>query len=78
MSNETVDLRSVGLAERNTLVSRRFVALPAGASLELLTDTPPWVLFHQLKTAFFDELDWQVLEEGPERYRVWLARKTPR
>jgi uncharacterized protein (DUF2249 family) len=77
MSSETVDLRSVGLAERNTLVSRRFASLPAGGSLELVTDTPPWVLFHQLRTAFFDELDWQLLEEAPDRYHVRLVKMGP-
>lgn len=77
MTTETVDLVRVGLAERNTLVSRRFESLPVGGSLELVTDAPPWVLYHQLRTAFFDELDWQLVESGPELYRVRLAKKAP-
>ena len=73
----TIDLVPVGLAERNTLVARRFDSLSPGATLELVLDSPPWVLYHQLSTERFGEFDWQLIEKGPERYVVHLT-KTPR
>jgi uncharacterized protein (DUF2249 family) len=75
--NATIDLCAVGLAERNTLVARRFEALAPGATLEIITDTPPWVLYHQLRTDWIGEFDWKVVESGRERYVVHLTRTAP-
>ncbi len=73
-SATTLDLCPVGLAERNTLVARRFKVLEPGATLEILTDAPPWVLYHQLRTDCFGEFDWKLVEPGPARYVVHLTR----
>lgn len=74
-SSKTIDLCPVGLAERNTLVSRRFAALAPGESFEIVTDSPPWVLYHQLHTDRFGELEWEMLESGPERFVVRLRKR---
>jgi uncharacterized protein (DUF2249 family) len=70
----TLDLCRVGLAERNTLVARRFADLAQGATLEVITDAPPWVLYHQLTTDRFGEFAWTLRENGPERWVVELTR----
>lgn len=73
---ETLELARVGLAERNTLVARRFESLPTGQTLAVVTDAPPWVLYHQLQTDRFGEVGWEVVEDGPERWVVHLTRTT--
>ena len=70
----TLDLVPVGLAERNTLVVRRFEAMPPGEELELVLDSPPWVLFHQMKTECFGRFEWQDVENGPERWVVRIRK----
>ncbi len=72
---KSIDLCPVGLAERNTLVSRRFAALGPGESLEVTVDSPPWVLYHQLRTDRFGEFEWRVLEQGPDKFVVRLTRR---
>ncbi len=72
-----LDLIPIGLAERNTVVSRRFAALAPGESLELILDAPPWVLYHQLRTERLDELGWELVEPGPDRYVVHLTKRRP-
>lgn len=75
MNTTTIDLVPVGLAERNTLVLRRFDALPDGATLELVFDAPPWVTYHQLRTDRFEQFDWQLVEPGPERWLVRILKR---
>lgn len=72
---KTIDLCRVGLAERNTLVARRFEALKGGEALELVLDSPPWVLYHQLRTERYEEFDWELVEPGPERFVVLLTKR---
>jgi uncharacterized protein (DUF2249 family) len=69
-----LDLCNVGLAERNTLVDRRFRDLAPGGALEIVTDAPPWVLYHQLTTDRLGEFEWVLVENGPERWVVRLTR----
>ena len=66
----------MGLAERNTIVSRRFAALKVGDALEIVADAPPWVLYHQLTTDRFGEFEWDLKEGGPERFVVRITRTT--
>lgn len=73
-TTQTIDLRPVGLAERNTLATRRFAALAPGDVLELVLDSPPWVLYHQLRTDRLGEFDWELAEQGPERFVVRLRK----
>lgn len=72
----TLDLTEVGLAERGTLVARRFDALAPGETLELVIDAPPWVLYHQLQTERFGEVVWDEREKGPERWVVHVTKTT--
>jgi uncharacterized protein (DUF2249 family) len=74
---KTLDLCRVGLAERNTLVARRFAELRPGDAIEVVTDAPPWVLYHQLMTDRFGEVAWTMVESGPERWVVQLGRRGP-
>jgi len=72
---KTLDLCDVGLAERNTLVARRYANLAVGDGFELVTDAPPWVLYHQLQTEHFQRFSWELMERGPERFVVRITRR---
>ncbi|MCC6999958.1 MAG: DUF2249 domain-containing protein [Deltaproteobacteria bacterium] len=65
------------MAERNTLVTRRFEAAAPGQVFEVVVDCPPWVLYHQLLTERLGEFDWEVLESGPALYRVRITKHAP-
>ena len=75
--SQTLDLCPTGLAERSTVVFRRFDALAPGDQLDVLLDTPPWVIYHQLHTERFGEFDWQLLEPGPEQFVFRLTKRMP-
>ncbi len=73
----TLDLTKIGLAERNTVVARRFDDIDKGDILELVTDSPPWVLYHQLTTDRLGDFEWQLVDPGPDHWVVHITRLTP-
>lgn len=73
---KTLDLCNVGLAERNTLVARRYAKLASGETFEIVTDAPPWVLYHQLQTEHLDRFEWTMIERGPDRFVVRVTRRS--
>lgn len=75
MTVKKVNLFDIGLEERNTVVARRFAKLSPGDALEVEVDAPPWVLYHQLHTTQYGEMEWELLEDGPKR---WSFRVTKR
>lgn len=75
MTVKKLNLSDVGLEERNTLVARRFAKLAPGDVLEVEVDAPPWVLYHQLQTAEHGRVQWQLLEDGPERWSFRLTKR---
>jgi uncharacterized protein (DUF2249 family) len=72
---KTLDICRVGLAERNTLATRNYAQLADGDALEVITDSPPWVVYHQLQTEHFDRFAWEVIERGPERFVVRITKR---
>lgn len=74
-SDDTVvDARLHVPAEKHATILRAFRALESGASLVLLNDHDPVPLRYQLEAEHPDAFSWEYLEQGPELWRVRIAR----
>lgn len=69
-----LDLRGFRSGERLSQALRLLGELPSGGVLELLDDRDPADLRRNLRAASPEEIRWEVLENGPESWRVRVAR----
>ena len=74
MPDTTLDVRSQPPARRHELIFDTFAALPAGTAFELVNDHDPKPLYYQLEAEQTGRFSWQYLEQGPEAWRVRIAR----
>lgn len=75
MSNETIlDIRSIPPANRHPLIFDQFDGLQAGQGFILVNDHNPKPLFYQFQAERSGEFSWEYLQEGPETWRVRIAR----
>lgn len=70
-----LDLRSFSPAVRHGLVFQRFDALGTGESLVIVNDHDPMPLLQQFRFVRPGESEHAYLEQGPETWRVRIARK---
>ena len=70
----TLDVRTMAPRERHPLIFETFDALDPGAAFELINDHDPKPLYYQFQAERAGAVDWTYLEEGPERWRVRIAR----
>jgi uncharacterized protein (DUF2249 family) len=69
-----VDVRTIPPRERHPLIFSTFGALPAGAAMELVNDHDPRPLYYQFNAEFTGQFSWEYLEQGPDTWRVAIAR----
>ena len=69
-----IDVRTIPFWRRPTSILLAFDRLLPGEALELIVDLDPWPLRDHLEQTRPGECDWQLLEAGPERWRVRLLR----
>ena len=72
---QTIDVRTIVPRERHPLIFRTFEALKPGENFELVNDHDPKPLYYQFQAEIGPQFDWQYLEQGPEVWRVRIARK---
>lgn len=70
----TVDVRPIVPRERHPLIFSTFDGLPAGAAMELVNDHDPKPVFVQLMAERHGQFSWDVLEQGPETWRVRIGK----
>jgi uncharacterized protein (DUF2249 family) len=70
-----VDVRPLALRDRHPLVFSTFVALAPGASMELLNDLDTDPLHQSFQVALPGKFGWEVLEGGPEVWRIRITRQ---
>jgi uncharacterized protein (DUF2249 family) len=75
MAQSVLDVRNLVPRERHPLIFSTFDALGAGEDFELVNDHDPKPLYYQLQAERGESFDWQYLEEGPEVWRVRIARR---
>jgi regulator of cell morphogenesis and NO signaling len=69
-----VDVRQVVPRERHSRIFLAFEQLSEGGEMVLVTDHDPKPLLYQFQAERPGGYDWSVLEEGPEVWRVLIAR----
>jgi uncharacterized protein (DUF2249 family) len=74
MPDTVLDVRTEAPARRHELIFDTFAALPPGAAFELVNDHDPKPLYYQLEAEQTGRFSWQYLEQGPEAWRVRIAR----
>jgi uncharacterized protein (DUF2249 family) len=70
-----IDVRRLAPRDRHPLVFSTFVALAPGASMELLNDLDTDPLHQSFQLALPGKFGWEVLEGGPEVWRVRITRQ---
>jgi uncharacterized protein (DUF2249 family) len=69
-----IDVRSIHPRERHPLIFKTFDALKSGESFELVSDHDPKPLYYQFSFERINQYQWDVLEEGPEVWRVRISK----
>ena len=76
-TNNTIDVRTIPGPQRHPLIFRTFESLQAGQALELVNDHDPFPLHNQFNFMKRGQFSWDYLEEGPQLWRVRIARVAP-
>jgi uncharacterized protein (DUF2249 family) len=72
-----VDVREIPPRERHPLIFQTFDNLAPGDALILVNDHEPRPLYYQFLHERANQFAWNYLEEGPEVWRVQIARVAP-
>ena len=76
MANDPVlDVRQEPPVRRHALIFDTFQKLEPGTGFELRNDHDPKPLYYQFAAELPDQFTWDYLEQGPEVWRVRIARK---
>lgn len=70
-----VDVRDVAPPQRHPMIMGTFGNLQPGESFMLVNDHDPKPLLYQFQNEHDGEFDWWYLEQGPEQWRVTVARR---
>ena len=70
----TVAVRSVAPRERHPLIFGSFDQLAAGEALLLVNDHDPKPLYYHFKAELGEAFAWDYLENGPEVWKVRIAK----
>lgn len=70
-----IDARTIPPRDRHPAIFNTFDQLQPGESFELINDHAPTPLYYQFLHERAGLFEWDTLEEGPETWRVRIARK---
>jgi uncharacterized protein (DUF2249 family) len=70
----TLDVREVGHAQRHPLIFKTYNGLKSGQAFILIVDHDPKPVLFELDFVQKGKFKWTYLEEGPEVWRVQMAR----
>lgn len=74
MADRELDVRQLQPMHRHTAIFATFEALPNSEAFVLVNDHDPKPLYYQFQAELSGQFDWQYLDEGPEVWRVRIAR----
>ncbi|HKI57263.1 MAG TPA: DUF2249 domain-containing protein [Trueperaceae bacterium] len=72
--SKTLDVRDIAPRERHPLIFETFDGLEPGTAFELVNDHDPKPLYYQFQAERPGQVAWEYLEQGPECWRVRIAR----
>ncbi|TAN60013.1 DUF2249 domain-containing protein [bacterium] len=71
-----LDVRQMAPKERHPNIFNTYKALAPGEQFILINDHEPKPLLYQFQSEHDGEFEWWVLEQGPEAWRVAIAKRT--
>ncbi len=75
MSIMQLDTRQYKPEEQNKVIINAFDSLPVGDKMMLINDHDPTHVFNQLEEKRLGKFEWEYIEEGPDIWKVSLAKK---
>jgi uncharacterized protein (DUF2249 family) len=70
----TIDVRPIPHAQRHPLIFKTFDGLQPGQALVLVVDHDPKPVLFELDFVRTGKFAWSYLEQGPEVWRVQMAK----
>jgi uncharacterized protein (DUF2249 family) len=74
-ASDVLDVRVLPPPRRHALIFGRLAKLLAGEAITLVNDHDPKPLHYQLEATQSGQFGWDYLEQGPEAWRVRIAKK---
>ncbi|MDF9801346.1 regulator of cell morphogenesis and NO signaling [Catalinimonas alkaloidigena] len=71
----TIDVREIAPKDKHQFIFESFDKLPEGESLMLINDHDPKPLFYQFQEERPGQLQWKVLQAGPEVWQVQIHKQ---
>ena len=71
-----LDVRDVALGQRHPKIFQLFNQLSEGDAFTLINDHDPKPLLYQLQFEQENTFEWWPLEEGPDEWRIQIAKRT--
>lgn len=75
VKNGELDVRVIPPRDKHPTIFRTFDELPKGEAFVLVNDHDPRPLRYQLAAERPDSFDWTYEEQGPEVWRVRIAKR---
>lgn len=69
-----IDVRVIPPRDRHPLIFDTFDALAVGEAFQIVNDHDPKPLYYQFMAEKPGQVGWTYLEDGPETWRVEIAR----
>jgi uncharacterized protein (DUF2249 family) len=76
-TKNTIDVRTIPGPQRHPLIFNTFESLQVGEALEIVNNHDPFPLQNQFNFMKRGQFQWEYLEQGPETWRVRIARVEP-
>ncbi|MDE3110173.1 MAG: DUF2249 domain-containing protein [Acidobacteriota bacterium] len=70
----TLDVREIGHGQRHPLIFKTFQALKPGQAFILVVDHDPKPVLYELDFIQHGKFKWTYLEQGPDVWRIQMAR----
>jgi uncharacterized protein (DUF2249 family) len=71
---ERILVPTVPPSQRHALIFSTFDALPTGGAFEIVNDHDPRPLYFEFERTRGGQFGWQIVESGPARWQVRIAR----
>ena len=75
MSILQIDTSGYERSNVNSVVLSHFDSLPVGEKMVIINNSDPSHVFNELEEKRFGKFEWEYIEEGPEVWKVSLAKK---
>ena len=70
----TIDVRELPPKDKHPTIFDTFGDLAPGETFVIINDHDPKPLYHEFQAERPGEMDWEYLQEGPEVWRVRIAK----